>query len=132
MMASHKHRKKENIPWRVPIKGMLIAVGVSVALILLLTLLVYLGWLPETAIPIGNTVIKALASAAAGFFVGRSRMRIKWWYGAIAAAAAQVVLWVLMNLYLGTWTLSWNLLADLLLSIAVGGAVSAILNRKQT
>ena len=65
-LGSYSHRKKQKIPWRVPLKGALFAILAAVALILLLTLFVYLGWLGEGAIPIGNTVIKVLAAALAG------------------------------------------------------------------
>jgi putative membrane protein (TIGR04086 family) len=130
-MASYQHRKKQRIPWRVPLKGMLFAILAAVVLILLLTLFVYLGWFGEAAIPVSNTVIKAIAAATAGFVTGRHRIKAAWWYGAIAAAAAQLVLWALMCLYLGEWSVSWSLPADLLLSIAIGGAVAALLLRKR-
>lgn len=130
-MGSYKHRRNRMIPWRVPLKGMLFAILAAVMLILILTLFVYLGWFGESAIPITNTVIKALAAATAGFVVGRHRTKVAWWYGAIAAAAAQLVLWAFMCLYLGEWNVSWSLLADLLLSIAVGGAIAALLLRKR-
>ncbi len=130
-MGSYQHRKKRTIPWRVPLKGALFAILAAVALILLLTLFVYLGWFGESAIPISNTVIKVLAAAVAGAVVGLHRTKAAWWYGAIAAAAAQLVLWALMCLYLGAWTVSWSLVADLLLSVAVGGAIAALLLRKR-
>ena len=130
-MGSYQHRKKRTIPWRVPAKGALFAILAAIALILLLTLFVYLDWFGESAIPISNTVIKVLASAVAGATVGLHRTKASWWYGAIAAATAQLVLWAFMCLYLGAWNLSWSLPADLLLSIAVGGAVSALLLRKR-
>ena len=110
---------------------MLFAIGAAVVLILLQTLLVYLGWLPETAVSIANTVIKVLAAAVAGVIVGTHRTKAAWWYGGAAAVAAQIVLWALMSLYLGEWNVSWSLFADLLLSFAVGGAISALLLRKR-
>ena len=94
-------------------------------------MVVYLGWFGESAIPIGNTVIKALAAAVAGLVVGRHRIRAAWWYGAIAAAAAVLVLWAGMSLYLGEWNLSWGLFADLLMSVAIGGAIAALLLRRK-
>ncbi len=130
-LGSYSHRKKQKIPWRVPLKGALFAILAAVALILLLTLFVYLGWLGEGAIPIGNTVIKVLAAALAGWIVGRSRLRIAWWCGAVAAALAVLVLWAGMSLYLGEWNLSWGLFADLLMSVAIGGAIAALLLRRK-
>ena len=130
-MGSYKRRKNREIPWRALLKGAVVSMLTSVVLILILTLFVYLGWFGESAIPITNTVIKALAAATAGFVVGRHRTKVAWWYGAIAAAAAQLVLWAFMCLYLGEWNVSWSLLADLLLSIAVGGAIAALLLRKR-
>ncbi len=130
-LGSYSHRKKQKIPWRVPLKGALFAILAAVALILLLTLFVYLGWLGEGAIPIGNTVIKALAAAVAGLVVGRHRIRAAWWCGAVAAALAVLVLWAGMSLYLGEWNFSWGLFADLLMSAAIGGIVCALLQRKR-
>ncbi|MBR3037818.1 MAG: TIGR04086 family membrane protein [Clostridia bacterium] len=130
-MMSYPRRKKQKIPWRVPVRGTLFAILAAVVLILLLTLFVYLGWFGESAIPIGNTVIKALAAAVAGLVVGRHRIRAVWWYGAIAAAAAVLVLWAGMSLYLGEWNLSWGLFADLLMSVAIGGAIAALLLRRK-
>ena len=130
-MMSYPRRKKQKIPWRVPVRGTLFAILAAVVLILLLTLFVYLGWFGESAIPIGNTVIKALAAVVAGLVVGRHRIRAAWWYGAIAAAAAVLVLWAGMSLYLGEWNLSWGLFADLLMSVAIGGAIAALLLRRK-
>ena len=130
-MMSYPRRKKQKIPWRVPVRGTLFAILAAVVLILLLTLFVYLGWFGESAIPIGNTVIKALAAAVAGLVVGRHRIRAAWWYGAIAAAAAVLVLWAGMSLYLGEWNLSWGLFAGLLMSVAIGGAIAALLLRRK-
>ena len=130
-LGSYSHRKKQKIPWRVPLKGALFAILAAVALILLLTLFVYLGWLGESAIPVGNTVIKVLAAALAGWIVGRSRIRAAWWCGAVAAALAVLVLWAGMSLYLGEWNLSWGLFADLLMSVAIGGAIAALLLRRK-
>lgn len=130
-MMSYPRRKKQKIPWRVPVRGTLFAILAAVVLILLLTLFVYLGWFGESAIPIGNTVIKTLAAAVAGLVVGRHRIRAVWWYGAIAAAAAVLVLWAGMSLYLGEWNLSWGLFADLLMSVAIGGAIAALLLRRK-
>ena len=131
-MGSYKHRRNRSIPWRVPLKGMLFAALTAVGLILILALFVYLGWFRESMIPISNTVIKALAAAVAGLTVGRHRNKAAWWNGAIAAAAAQLVLWALMCVYLGEWNPSWGLAADLLLSVAIGGATAALLLRKRT
>ncbi len=130
-MMSYPRRKKQKIPWRVPVRGTLFAILAAVVLILLLTLFVYLGWFGESTIPICNTVIKALAAAVAGLVVGRHRIRAAWWYGAIAAAAAVLVLWAGMSLYLGEWNLSWGLFADLLMSVAIGGAIAALLLRRK-
>ncbi len=131
-MGSYKRRKNREIPWRALLKGAAVSMLTSVVLILILTLFVYLGWFRESAISISNTVIKALAAVAAGAAVGRHRTKTAWWYGAIAAAGAQIVLWVLMSVYLGEWNTSWGLAADILLSIAIGGAVSALILRKRT
>lgn len=125
-MASAKHKKKNKIPWRAGFKGLLTGIAVSVILILLLTMLLYLGWLEENAIPIGNTVIKLLSACACGAAVVIGKHKGTWLIGGAAAACAQLLAWAGMSLYLGSFSITWNLLADLLLSFAVGAASAAL------
>ena len=128
-MASGKRRKKEPVPWRASLKGVLAGLAASLVLILLLTLLLYLGWLKESAISIGNTVIKILAAAVVGFAVTHGKSRGTWIAAGISAAAAQLLSWAGMSLYLGSFTPSWNLLADLLMSFAVAAATAALFQK---
>ena len=128
-MASGKRRKKEPVPWRASLKGVLAGLAASLVLILLLTLLLYLGWLKESAISIGNTVIKILAAAVVGFAVTHGKSRGTWITAGISAAAAQLLSWAGMSLYLGSFTPSWNLLADLLMSFAVAAATAALFQK---
>ena len=130
-MTSAKRKKKQKLPLRAALKGALLSIAVSLVLILLLTLLLYLGWLDESAIPIGNTVIKILAAIACGLAVMLGKHRGNWIAGGIAAACAQLLSWAGMSLYLGAFTPSWNLLADLLLSFAVAAAAAGVLTKLQ-
>ena len=128
-MTSGKRKKKQTIPFRALIKGVLVGLASSVVLILILTLLVYLGWLGEGAISIGNTAIKLLASLACGIAVAVGKHRGTWQIAGVAAALAQLLAWVGMSLYLGAFTPSWNLLADVLMSFAVGAAAAAVFTK---
>ena len=124
-MASFKRRKRAKIPWRSLVTGALIGLAALIVPILLLTLLLYLGWLPETAISVGNTIIKVLAAAVAGFAVARKNG--PWFFGGLAAVLAQAVAVALMSIFLGAFTFSWNLVADLLMSFAIGSAICAVM-----
>ena len=125
-MSSVKRKKKEKIPWRALFRGVLCGIAASVVLVLILTLLLYAGWIGETAIPVGNTVVKILAAIAAGVAVACGKRKGTWILGGAAAALTQLLAWTGMSLYLGAFTPAWNLLADLLLSFAVGSAAAAI------
>lgn len=97
-----------------------------------MTLLVYLEWLPESAIPAGNTVIKVLTALAAGVFIGIGRERTPWYFGGIAAMLALSVSVALMAVYTGSFKPTWNLAADVLMCFAIGSAATAVfLRRKQ-
>lgn len=123
-MASWKRRKRNKVPWRPLIRGALFGLLALIVPVLLLTLLVYLGWLPESAISVGNTIIKVLAAAVAGFTVGRKKG--PWLFGGLAAVLSQTVAITLMSAFVGSFTFSWNLVADLLMSFAIGSAISAV------
>ena len=97
-----------------------------------MTLLVYLEWLPESAIPAGNTVIKVLTALAAGVFIGIGRERTPWYFGGIAAVLALSVSVALMAVYTGSFKPTGNLAADVLMCFAIGSAAAAVfLRRKQ-
>lgn len=128
-MASVKRKKKEKIPWRALFRGIMWGLIAAVVSILLLTMMLYLGWLKESAIAIGNTIIKILASLAAGIAVARGKQPGTWIVGGVAAAATQLLTWTGMSLYLGAFTPTWNLLADLLMSFAVGAAAAALIRK---
>ena len=124
-MASVKRKKKEKIAWRALFRGILFGLIASVAPVLILTLLLYFGILKESAIPVANTIIKIIASIATGIAAACGKRAGTWILGGVAAAAAQLLLWSGMSLYLGAFTPNWNLLADLLLSFALGSAATA-------
>lgn len=125
-----KRKKRTQGRGRVLIRSVLIGTGVMLASVVLLAFSVYLGWLPESAISVGNTVSKILTALAAGLAVGLSRIRVPWYFGGIAAVITLLISIVGMSLYLGTFRVSWNLVADLLMSFAIGAAAAAALNRK--
>lgn len=126
-MTSVRRKKKAGIPWRALLKGVGVGLLTSFVLILLLTLLLYLGWLKESSIGIFNTVIKIVAAVAVGLAVTHGKHRAGWIMGGIAAAAAQLLAWTGMSVYLGAFHIAWSLLADLLMSFAIGSASAALL-----
>ena len=113
-------------------RGAALGAGILVLSVLLLTLFVWLEWLPESAIPIGNTVIKILTALAAGVFTGLGREKAPWYFGGIAAILSLMASIALMAAYLGTFSLSWNLLADLLMGFAIGSAAAAVVQKRKT
>ena len=127
-----KRKRRAGIAWKPLLKSAAIGVGVLVGSVLLLTVLVYLEWLSETAIPAGNTVIKIRTALAAGVAVGLSRTRAPWYYGGIAAILALSVSVILMSVYLGAFRPTWTLLADVLMSFAIGSAAAAVFGRRRT
>ena len=131
-MASGKKRKRAKIAWRTLLYGALAGTAALILLILLFTLFIYLGWLKESAIPIGNTVIKIAAAIAAGVCVGLARDRIAWYFGGVAALLSLTVAAAAMGVYLGSFRFTWSLAADLLMGFAIGSAAAAVfLKRKK-
>ena len=131
-MATAKRKKRTKTAWRTVVRGAALGAAVLTLAVLLLTLLIYLEWLPESAMPIGNTVIKILTAIAAGFFTGFGREKAPWYFGGIAAILSLTVSIALMAVYLGTFQPSWNLLADLLMGFAIGSAAAAVLSKRRT
>ena len=131
-MATAKRKKRTKTAWRTVVRGAALGAAVLTLAVLLLTLLIYLEWLPESAMPIGNTVIKILTAIAAGFFTGFGREKAPWYFGGIAAILSLTVSTALMAVYLGTFQPSWNLLADLLMGFAIGSAAAAVLSKRRT
>ncbi len=111
---------------------MLTGAAALVVSVLILTLLVYLGWIPESSVSIGNTVVKILTALAAGIAVGAGREGGSWILGGIAAILALLLSVVGMSIYLGAFTPTWTLLADLLMSFAIGCAAAAVFLKRKT
>lgn len=130
-MATAKRKKRTRIAWRPLLRATALGAGVLLLAILLLTLFVYREWLPESAMPIGNTVIKILTALAAGIFVGLGREKAPWYFGGIAAVLSLLFSIVLMAVYLGTFRVTWSLPADLLMGFAIGSAAAALLLKRQ-
>ncbi len=131
-MASGKRKKRTGTAWRPLLRSAALALGVLILAVLVMTLLVYLEWLPESAIPAGNTVIKVLTALAAGVFIGIGRERTPWYFGGIAAVLALSASVALMAVYTGSFKPTWNLAADVLMCFAIGSAATAVfLRRKQ-
>lgn len=130
-MASAKRRKRTKIAWKRLLLGAVIGMAAMLLLTLLLTLFLYREWLPESAIPAGNTIIKILAALFCGIFIGLSKEPVRWYFGGIAALLALVFVSAAMSVYLGAFRPTWNLAADLLMSFAIGSAASAVFLRRK-
>jgi len=131
-LAVTKRKKRTKTAWRVLLRAAALAAGGLVLAVLLLTLFVYLEWAPESAIPVGNTVIKIVTALAAGVFVGLGREKTPWYFGGIAAILALSVSIALMAAYVGAFKPTWNLLADLLMGFAIGSASAAVFSKRKT
>ncbi len=115
----------------VLLRGILAGAGTILLLVILLALSVYWGWLSESAVSIVNTIIKIAAAIAAGVTIGLSRKHAPWYFGGIAAVASMAITTAVMSLYLGSFGFSWNLLADYLMTFAIGSAAAAALSRRK-
>ncbi len=131
-MTSFKHKKRTQPAWRTLVRGVAAGAAVLIWSVLILTLLVYLGWLSESSIPIGNTVIKILTAIAAGIVVGMGKEKAPWLFGGVAADISLLLSIALMSVYLGTFKPTWSMLADLLLCFAIGCAASAVFLKRKT
>jgi len=129
-VASGKRKKRTKIAWRALVHGAVCGVAVLIVSVLLLTLFVYLGWMQESAIGIGNTVIKILSALVAGAVTVRGRNAGNWILGGIAALAGLAFSTVIMSIYLGSFSFSWKLAADFLMSFAIGAAAAAVFSRR--
>jgi putative membrane protein (TIGR04086 family) len=125
-----KRKKRSQGKGRILLRGVLAGAATILLGVLLLAFFVYLGWLPESTISIGNTIIKILAALASGIAIGLSKTRAPWYFGGIAAILSLLIATVGMALYLGAFPISLNLLADLLMTFAIGSAASAALGRR--
>ena len=131
-LATTKRKKRTKTARRAIVRGTALGAGVLLLAVLLLTLFIWLEWLPESAIPIGNTVIKILTALAAGFFTGFGREKAPWYFGGVAAILALAASIALMSAYLGSFSPTWSLLADLLMGFAIGSAAAAVLSKRKT
>ena len=113
------------------LRGAAAGVAALIGSVLLFTLLVYLGWLPESSIGVGNTVIKILSAIVGGAVTATGRKPGTWITGGFAALAGLVFSTALMRVWLGSFSFSWNLAADFLMSFAIGSAVAALLLRRK-
>ncbi|MBR0425970.1 MAG: TIGR04086 family membrane protein [Clostridia bacterium] len=129
-MHKSTHRKKRNaIPAWDLLKAVLLAAAAATGGLLLLALLLYLEWLPDGAIPVGNAIIKVLAAAFAGWLIGRKLSEKTWLLGGIAGLFFTVLTTAIFSLLIGSFRVSWTLLSDALISFALGAAVATVTAR---
>lgn len=128
MPRGMKRKKAVKLPiWEV-LTAALLGCVLTVVLMLCLSLMLYWEWLRESAIPVGNLIIKLLAAVLTGFWIGRTVKERAWLIGGAASVTYLAFSVLLMSLFLGEFSFSWDLLSDLLLCF-VTGAVSAALVR---
>lgn len=119
-------KKRGTIPVWELLKAVLLSSAAATAAMLLFALFIYLEWLSDGAIPIGNALIKALAAAFAGFWIGRGTCERTWLYGGVAGVLFTAFSTLLFSLFLGSFRFSWTLLSDGMLSFALGSAAAAL------
>lgn len=127
-MHKSTHRKKNGaLPIKPLLLAVLLSVGEATVLMLLFSLFLYLEWLPEDAIPVGNAIVKVLSAALAGLWIGRSVQDRAWLWGGIAGLLFSVLTALLFSLLLGSFRLSITTVSDALFAFVIGAAVAALL-----
>ncbi len=122
---AHRRNRRAAPLWPV-IAGSLAALLTATALLLLFALLLYKEWLPESAIPVANTVIKVLAAVSAGAWVGVRVRNRAWLFGGVAGLAFTVLSTLLFSLFAGEFSIGLPLAADGMLSFALGAAAAGL------
>ncbi|MCL2672453.1 MAG: TIGR04086 family membrane protein [Clostridiales bacterium] len=120
---SHHHKKAPG-----SLISLLRAGGAAVlavfALLLIFTLFLYLGWLPENSIPALTGICKVVGAAVAGILAAKYFSEHLWRSGALAALLFLMISALVMSLFTRSFAFSIALLGDALLCAVVGAAVA--------
>ena len=121
----HSHRNKNKPKTTLALlKAVLAASAAVLLLIVTFTGALYMEWLPESSIPLLNSIFKVIGAVLAGFIIGRSGADRMWLMGGLAGAAFQVLATGCMGIFLGALQLRVSLVGDLLLAAVVGAALA--------
>lgn len=106
------------------VKAVLAAVIISLAFVLIFTVIIQLFSLPTTAIKPVNQVFKVLAIAGGGLlFIRGEKGLVK---GIIYGLIAVVITYLLYSLIAASFMMSWKFIFEILLG-AVAGGISGVL-----
>ena len=120
-------KRRKTLPGWELLKATLCGTVAAIAGLLLLALLLYLDWLPDSAIGVGNMCLKVLGAALAGLWIGRTVQEHPFVYGGAAALLFTALTTLLFSLLLGSFEPRWTLLSDALLAFAIGSATALLL-----
>ena len=132
MRKGTRKKKRNGLPVWALLKAVLLSGAAATAAMLLFALLLYLEWLPDEAIPIGNAIVKVLSAAFAGWLIGRTESDRAWLFGGIAGVLFTGFSTLLFSLFLGSVRATWTLASDALLSFALGSAAAALTAWRRT
>lgn len=127
-------KRQTTLLWQV-FQAALIACFTILLLLVVSTFMLSKDWIGEDSITLVNTCLKIIGSALAGLMIGRKVECRTWLCGGISAALFLVLSVGAMYLFLGEIMLSWGLLGDLMMSIAIGASIAVmvqILKRKKS
>ena len=126
-MAKKAHRKKRSAAPVWPVSAaILLGTAAATGLLLLFAFFIYREWLPESAVPTVNTIIKVLAAVLCGLWVGSRVSENAWLFGGVAGLGFTVLSTLLFSLFAGSFSLGLPVAADALLSFALGAAAAGI------
>lgn len=118
------HNKKTSGSFAALLKAGLIAVCAVFILLLIFTLCLYLGWLPENSIPALTGICKVLGAAVAGILCAKYFTEHLWRNGMLAALLFLLVSTLTMCIFTHSFAFSLALLGDALLCAIIGGAMA--------
>jgi putative membrane protein (TIGR04086 family) len=124
-VSKRRPRRSASSLWQL-VKAALIACLAVLGAIALMTLLLYLGWAGERAIPIFNAIVKVLGAALAGFIVSTGVGEKPWLMGAGAGFVFSLLSTLVLLLMSSEPSFNWSLLTDAVIAACVGAAVCAL------
>lgn len=120
-----KSEKKKRSPVICILRAELIAVGLTLLLVALLSFLLYKGVLGIETVPVFNTVIKLIGALCAAVITCICICQKRFIYSAVSGGVYVILSFLLFSLMCGKFEISVRLLSDL--GIGIGAGVSAAL-----
>ena len=118
---------KQGKPWLISmIRGCLIAMIATLAGILAFALVLKLGLLNETAIPVVNQVLKILGIALCALITVRALQEKAWLFGALSGAVYILLCFALFSLVEGSLRPTSLLITDVGMGLIAGAIVASL------